>query len=320
MDPRLPPELERKIFELASTLHPRSMPKLILVAQRVDAWIRPLLYRVLSIASSQPGFEPTGDDRSLILRHPFTDIERLLAFVSKPESLSLRENVRHIRFPREYLPQHITQLLTACPAAVDVVLPMHSNTTILLPPLPLQRLVLYWKRLSPSAAMTKRQMLRFCPKLTHLTHLEIRDWREYHVATNTIGWEELALIPRLTHLCFHELDSMISIIAQCLQHCKSLDVLVISGTRSHTEMMQKRLEGDMVPGDPLFLVDPPVASDPRFLILSVRDYYQDVGWEAGARGSGEDFWAAADRHVRKRRAGETNDYIASLEDLQLENS
>jgi hypothetical protein len=82
-------------------------------------------------------------------------------------------------------------------------------------------------------------------------------------------------------------------------------------------MTQERLESsrDILPDNPLFLVlpsQPPVTSDPRFLTLLVRDYYHDAGWEACARGGGEDFWAAADRHVRKRRSGATNGVCAFL--------
>ncbi|KAJ7208265.1 hypothetical protein GGX14DRAFT_454267, partial [Mycena pura] len=318
-----PPELEQKIFELASltppcsVLHPKSMPKLLLVAQRVKTWSDPAPHRVLSIVAREPGLEPTGDDAAFTLRHPFrvTDIERLLqvAFVSKP---ALRENTCHIRFPSSCLPQHVTQLLCACPAAVDVVLPAQTlprRILALLQPLPLQRLVVYWRPLFPVQA----QMLSACAQFTHLTHLEIRDWRAHH--ESLAGWEGLALIPRLTHLCFHELDSMIHVTMLCLQHCRSLDVLVVAcSTPSHIDATQKRLESarDMLPGDPRFLVvpsRPPVTSDPRFLVLLVRNYYHDVGWEARARGGGEDFWAVADRHVRNRRSGATNDYVAGLE-------
>ncbi|KAJ7775456.1 hypothetical protein B0H16DRAFT_1756818 [Mycena metata] len=292
MDPKFPPELERKILELTSALHPRSMPKLLLVAQRVKTWIQPLLYRVLSIAASDPGLEHTGDNVVPILRHPFADIERLLAFASTPESSSLRENVSHLRFPSSCLPRHVTQLLSACPAAIDVVLPMHTlpgNILTLLQPLPLQRLVVYWRRLFPIEAA--RQMLSSCAKFTHLTHLEIRDWREHDEPLT--GWQGLALIPKLTHIYFHELDWMISVIMLCLQHCKLLEALVIAcSTPSHIEMTQKRLESSL-PGDPLFLVLP---SQPP---ACARD--------------GEDFWAAADRHVKKRRSGATNDYVAGLE-------
>ncbi|KAJ7622098.1 hypothetical protein FB45DRAFT_121814 [Roridomyces roridus] len=42
--PSLPPELERDLFELAAYTRPRSIPKLMLVAWRVKAWVEPLLY------------------------------------------------------------------------------------------------------------------------------------------------------------------------------------------------------------------------------------------------------------------------------------
>ncbi|KAJ7171333.1 hypothetical protein C8R46DRAFT_1262683 [Mycena filopes] len=46
---RLPPELERSIFEVAALSHPIGIPTLMLVAWRIRNWIEPLLYRVLWI-------------------------------------------------------------------------------------------------------------------------------------------------------------------------------------------------------------------------------------------------------------------------------
>ncbi|KAF7317326.1 hypothetical protein HMN09_00468300 [Mycena chlorophos] len=45
----LPPELERRIFEAAASAHRRTIPTLLLVAQRVSIWIEPILYRTLHI-------------------------------------------------------------------------------------------------------------------------------------------------------------------------------------------------------------------------------------------------------------------------------
>ncbi|KAJ6505230.1 hypothetical protein C8R45DRAFT_1181337 [Mycena sanguinolenta] len=46
-DPRLPPELERGIFEIAALARPIWIPALILVARRVKFWVEPLLYHVV---------------------------------------------------------------------------------------------------------------------------------------------------------------------------------------------------------------------------------------------------------------------------------
>ncbi|KAF7368085.1 hypothetical protein MSAN_00874600 [Mycena sanguinolenta] len=46
-DPRLPPELERGIFEIAALAQPAWIPVLMLVARRVRIWVEPLLYRVV---------------------------------------------------------------------------------------------------------------------------------------------------------------------------------------------------------------------------------------------------------------------------------
>ncbi|KAF7311868.1 hypothetical protein MIND_00197600 [Mycena indigotica] len=50
--PRLPPELERRIFETSALLDRSSIPRLLLVASRVLIWIEPLLYRSLEIGLS----------------------------------------------------------------------------------------------------------------------------------------------------------------------------------------------------------------------------------------------------------------------------
>ncbi|KAJ7056684.1 hypothetical protein C8F01DRAFT_358391 [Mycena amicta] len=47
MDPVLPLELERHIFELVALSSPACIPRLVLVAWRVKEWVEPLLYRTL---------------------------------------------------------------------------------------------------------------------------------------------------------------------------------------------------------------------------------------------------------------------------------
>ncbi|KAJ7059717.1 hypothetical protein C8F01DRAFT_1370585 [Mycena amicta] len=52
-DPRLPPELEREIFEIAALADPKTIPILVQVAHRVLDWTEPLLYRTLRVKYSK---------------------------------------------------------------------------------------------------------------------------------------------------------------------------------------------------------------------------------------------------------------------------
>ncbi|KAF7329629.1 hypothetical protein MKEN_00225900 [Mycena kentingensis (nom. inval.)] len=47
--PRLPPELEHEVFQMAAALHPTTLTALLRVAKRVYAWLEPELYRQLVV-------------------------------------------------------------------------------------------------------------------------------------------------------------------------------------------------------------------------------------------------------------------------------
>ncbi|KAJ6476755.1 hypothetical protein C8R47DRAFT_1220237 [Mycena vitilis] len=70
LPPVLPAELEREIFEVASLSWPRSIPRFMLVAWRVYAWVEPLLYRVVIVDDrdkSSPGTHPLAIKSSILL-------------------------------------------------------------------------------------------------------------------------------------------------------------------------------------------------------------------------------------------------------------
>ncbi|KAJ7839783.1 hypothetical protein B0H13DRAFT_1911031 [Mycena leptocephala] len=50
MDPRLPPELEHQIFEIAAHEFPEMIPIFLRVARHIQFWIEPLLYQVILAA------------------------------------------------------------------------------------------------------------------------------------------------------------------------------------------------------------------------------------------------------------------------------
>nr|GAT51952.1 predicted protein [Mycena chlorophos] len=65
-EPRLPPELERRIFEIAAVSDPESIARSVgLVAKRVWAWTEPIIYRTVVVSSMN---EKTGV-AAAILRH-----------------------------------------------------------------------------------------------------------------------------------------------------------------------------------------------------------------------------------------------------------
>ncbi|KAF7347062.1 hypothetical protein MVEN_01460000 [Mycena venus] len=278
--PKFPRELEREIFELEAFLYPRSMVTL-LVAQRVRTWIEPLLYRVLSIKHfGELTWEQLPADTTY--RHSFEAMRKMI--LSRPAAL-LRDNVRHIRFPAACPPIVVDKMLRFCTGAVNVVATLAHPPTIapLLARLPLQRLVVCWDPL----------LNRSCPKFIRLMHLEIRDWPQGDCWE---AWSGLALLPRLTHLAFHEIDTMIPIFLGALQHCGSLKVLVMScASQAHFYMSLRTLEKS---GDD-------ITTDLRFVMFLVEKYYHDEDWEECARG-GQDFWDTAEEHVQKRRSGKIN--------------
>ncbi|KAJ6495204.1 hypothetical protein C8R45DRAFT_1094860 [Mycena sanguinolenta] len=50
-EPRLPPELEHRIFHIAALAHPRWIPALMLLARRIKFCVEPILYRVVLLTA-----------------------------------------------------------------------------------------------------------------------------------------------------------------------------------------------------------------------------------------------------------------------------
>ncbi|KAK7033744.1 hypothetical protein R3P38DRAFT_2914725 [Favolaschia claudopus] len=77
MEPVLPPELEREIFETAAHLDRSDIPTLLLVYRRVHEWIEHLLYRSITIVAH--------------------DEYRLLAVQARPAAAAfLQQNLRYL--------------------------------------------------------------------------------------------------------------------------------------------------------------------------------------------------------------------------------
>ncbi|KAJ6608524.1 hypothetical protein B0H10DRAFT_525622 [Mycena sp. CBHHK59/15] len=200
--PRLPPELERYIFEMSALAYKSSIPSYLLVAQRVHIWLEPLLYDVLALDySAQPQNE----------RDPTPADLRTQGF--------LDAHVRHLSVSGAARLDQLLPLLAACTQITDLALWISSPTPALLPQLaalPLRRLVadltgLFGGPLRVTFAH---------PLFGALTHLDVRgarfdDWR-LHAG--------LAHVPHLTHLAFRD-RFLPRVLRGALAHCARLQVL-----------------------------------------------------------------------------------------------
>ncbi|KAJ6473926.1 hypothetical protein DFH09DRAFT_1343451 [Mycena vulgaris] len=261
LDPILPVELERSIFETAARAHPASIPTLLLVAARVRAWLEPLLFQVLSIHT-------TDGPKTPLFRSPFS---------------RWRNHVRHLGFSgrgpnNDPNQKSIATILSMCNETVNLaffdMFPSY-NLHDALKALHLQRLS---TRLDGMFGPKHRNFAH--GMFSHLTHLDILDFGAQSWET----WSGLAQMPHLTHLSFHDNYIPNSVIHSALVECPSLTVLVIVFST------QTQLD-EFMPHPREFI------TDPRFVVLLVADPLAD--WEAGAWG-GEDYWLRAQRLVEKR--------------------
>ncbi|KAJ7171259.1 hypothetical protein C8R46DRAFT_1032903 [Mycena filopes] len=200
--PRLPPELERDIFELAAFCHKSCIPSYLLVAHRIHEWIEPILYNTL-ILQRPANYSKTE-------RIPTPADCRTLAF--------LASNVHHLNISGSCPPDQLHALLDACKNTRNLALwslPL-PNLLPFLQPMPLARL-------SADIAYLFGGLLRMNfqhPAFAALTHLDVRgaafdDWALFG---------GLARAPALTHLSFRDKFHP-RLLRGALAHCAKLQAL-----------------------------------------------------------------------------------------------
>ncbi|KAJ7058926.1 hypothetical protein C8F01DRAFT_1147560 [Mycena amicta] len=193
---RLPPELERDIFELSARAYRSSIPAYLRVAHRVHVWIEPLLYDVLLVELTD---RPTPSET------------RTNAFLSaRTRSLSIYSVRSHER---------LLPILAACTGTTNLALWASFPDRSFLPllePMSLTRLTVDVQYLFGGPLRVNLTH----PALSQLTHLDIirptfDEWRL---------WSGLALMPALTHLAFRD-RFLPRVFEGALAHCKNLKAL-----------------------------------------------------------------------------------------------
>ncbi|KAJ7106426.1 hypothetical protein C8R43DRAFT_210367 [Mycena crocata] len=261
----LPGELERTIFELAASLDPDCMPTLVLVARRVQIWIEPLLYRILTIH----GLACVPQPKRTVLRHPVAAILRLID--TRPASF-FSTHVRHV-WLNGVNSTDAAEILSVCCGTTNLAffnIPWNFTLVPILGTLPLQRLYVDQAQICPL-------LLRADPAhgmFQRITHLEVAlsrthlDWE---------SWVALARMPRLTHLACRNGWPSSPMRRGVLEKCTGLKVMAAvyaSGLQGERGVCQRIAR-----------------EDARCMTVLVSDYMDD--WECGAQG-GRDYWMEAD--------------------------
>ncbi|KAJ7172822.1 hypothetical protein C8R43DRAFT_1102707 [Mycena crocata] len=282
--PRLSVDLEREIFELTARECTPAIPRLMLVARRVEVWVKPFLYRAFSV---------TGSTRTKFTSHgpariPWGVLGQLIL---SGRADSFHGDVRHLHvvpgMPEEYMHLILDTFSGrqnfCCFGGIDMGPVLLPTLTTMAP----QRLAV-----NPESLFGFNPVDFLHPVFARVTHLHLR-------GPLMKAWTpsaSLSALPYLTHLAFQEFHTMTpwatetdanALFAHSLAQCAHLKVLVfLSGDWDGTGL------------DPQLVAD--FAHEARFVPMVVDDLWRD--WEAGAVG-GEDFWDRADAIVKARQSG-----------------
>ncbi|KAJ7138857.1 hypothetical protein C8R46DRAFT_1013852 [Mycena filopes] len=276
MDPRLPPELERQIFETAAFAIPLTIPTLLRVARRTRVWIEPLLYRVLG-----PGIRKE--------REMFRAI-RLFLNTKPPRFFA--DAVRHLHLPPS---SHLTQgqarrLLSLSRNLVDLAASGFSSDPGLLPILARLRIRHLGMSLRQmfSATGTSSSINFHHPLFDSVTHLTIYD------RPDEVICEGIPALPALTHLSMKKITQW-GALRTLLAKCARLQVCLSVWPPSEIGPARRQ-------------VIPFV--DRRFILVAFADYWGD--WQAGAEGR-VDLWAIAENFIAQKRRGDISESMYFLD-------
>ncbi|KAJ6505189.1 hypothetical protein C8R45DRAFT_1209033 [Mycena sanguinolenta] len=274
-DPRLPPELERRIFEIAALARPTRIPTLMLVAQRVKFWVEPLLYRVVFLT------DLTADElRDL-------DLPTFTADALEQRSPNPFRHVRHLFIDDAVVEQPtLKSWFLACASVTNLYAWLVCEPEILPSIIGLtniQYLTIDVRALcSPTAPF---------PLFLTITHLELFDLTRAAKESVDRICGSISLIPRLTHIALnpglHKILSHAALCANAQLQC--IVFLFPRGSLDRNPLLNGSLNGS------------PLLDDSRFVcIKEVLEGYKD--WLNGAV-FGEDYWALADAFLAARQAG-----------------
>ncbi|KAJ6481922.1 hypothetical protein C8R45DRAFT_1151122 [Mycena sanguinolenta] len=153
---KLPPELERQIFELAAYSHSKSIPSFLLVVRRVKIWVEPILYSVVVFSNPRYG-------------HVCFDPVRLSSAIQSP---AISQHIKNlcVSYPADVSQQYFDTILANCSVVQNLaVLGGHPNLLQFLSAMPLLRLA------AALAFFFPRRVDFSHPLFSNITHLYLWD-------------------------------------------------------------------------------------------------------------------------------------------------
>ncbi|KAJ7057271.1 hypothetical protein C8F01DRAFT_1151511 [Mycena amicta] len=295
--PKLPPQLECHIFQLAARLNPELVPALLVVAWRVKEWIEPLLYNTLILQT----------ELTRGIANVRTCTMDLVTGTQAKSPVFLRKNVVNCMLfivdAKEARP--ILSVLQRVENLFISVSRELSDAQHAVPPeilnLPLKQLytgiqtLVTLERLDPLAYSCFRNLTHF-ELFTNPSAWgrDIAPWPNPPASEPPTSWAFLTRLPSLTHLALNN-GCPADVSEFLLSHCVSLRALLLITS------------GWSVP-------HPGFIPDSRFVVMipmSINGYLQD--WKDGAF-TGNDYWSRVDRFIARRLLGEIDNRELMLTD------
>ncbi|KAJ7182353.1 hypothetical protein C8R43DRAFT_966974 [Mycena crocata] len=272
LDPRLPADLEREIFELAAETHLPGIPRLLLVAQRVKIWTEPILYRTFIVCETWRYLHQVGED---VAGLPQITPKKILQLLDTRPAVF--DHVRHLFLIRAgNALNDFQRILAACNGVQDFFLDGTPDLALFLALAAISPQRLHIRQLYhlfPSDRVDYTHSL--FSKVTHL------DLDRINFPSDPAG---LAALPCLTHLAVDHTAAYVHL-EGALAHCARLAVLVV--VRWEEPDANQSLLAHF-------------AHEPRFVLLFAPEDPPMRRWRSGALG-GEDHWTRAEAVVRERQ-------------------
>ncbi|KAJ7065597.1 hypothetical protein C8F01DRAFT_1228878 [Mycena amicta] len=212
-DPRLPPELEHKIFEYTAHLYPETIPSLLCVAHRVLAWIEPIAYHTIEVNKSKRFSCFTAATKSKPPEFFAKHVQLIL--------IALRGTNESIEDMRAGLAlcTNVTRIAGARASPSDWLLPV-------IIPMRLERIALFLSHIFSEGISAVDLSL---PCFQTLTHLGVFDYLSPDDAR--VYATKICRLPVLTHLSLNNTVPW-DVVEKVLKGCRCLEVFIVTGMES----------------------------------------------------------------------------------------